>query len=230
MNLLGRKLKHKPIRAVNLIAHSHPKLPISEQYRQIRTNIQFASIDIEIKTIAVTSPEPADGKSTISANLAIVLAQQGKPVLLVDTDLRKPSVHYTFNQSNLNGLTNVITKQISLLDAITKTYIPNLDIVTSGPIPPNPSELLNSKKMEDLIDELRGMYEYVIFDTPPILAVTDSQIITKKCDGAVMVVASRKTHREDALKAKVLLEKTQSQLLGVVVNGVIPAKNRYYYE
>jgi capsular exopolysaccharide synthesis family protein len=230
VKLLSPKLKQKMNRTVNLIAHSNPKLPISEQYRQIRTNIQFSSVDKEVKTILVTSPEPSDGKSTIAANLAIVLAQQGKPVLLVDTDLRKPTVHFTFNHNNLNGMTSVLTKKILLHDAITKTDIPNLEILTSGPIPPNPSELLISKTMEKIIEELRDMFEYVIFDTPPVLAVTDSQIIAKKCDGIVMVVASGKTHREQAYKAKVLLEKTKTQLLGVVVNGVIANKDQYYYE
>jgi capsular exopolysaccharide synthesis family protein len=225
---LSRRLKYKDRKTVPLIAHSHPKLPISEQYRSIRTNIQFSSVDKKIKSIIVTSPEPSDGKSTTAANLAIVLAQQGKHVLLVDTDLRKPSVHYTFNVSNMEGLTSVLTKRITLYEGITKTKIPHLDILTSGPIPPNPSELLDSKAMETMIEELKNRFDYIVFDTPPVLAVTDPQIMASKCDGIVMVVASGKTKKDRALKAKELLEKAQSQFLGVVVNGVESTNNEYY--
>lgn len=126
----------------------HPYLPITEQYRLIRTNILFSSVDKEIKTILITSPDPAEGKSTTSANLAIVLAQQGKNVLLVDADLRKASVHYSFNISNMNGLTNILTRMTTTSETISKTHIPNLEVLPSGPIPPNPSELLNSDTME----------------------------------------------------------------------------------
>ena len=185
-------------------------------------------MDKEIKSIVVTSPEPSDGKSTTAANLAIVLAQQGKHVLLVDTDLRKPSVHYTFNVSNMEGLTSVLTKGITLYEGITKTKIPNLDILTSGPIPPNPSELLDSKAMETMIEELKNRFDYIVFDTPPVLAVTDPQIMASKCDGIVMVVASGKTKKDRAVKAKELLEKAKSHFLGVIVNGVESKKNEYY--
>ncbi|MGX6446054.1 CpsD/CapB family tyrosine-protein kinase [Neobacillus sp. K501] len=217
---MKRKVKFNRKRAVHLIAQSNPKLPISEQFRQIRTNILFSSADKEIKTIVVTSPEPSDGKSTIAANLAIVLAQQGKSVLLVDSDLRKPSVHYTFNKNNIDGLTSVLAKKSNLDTAISLTHVPNLKILTSGPVPPNPSELLNSKALEKVLDQLKDSFKYVIFDTPPILAVTDSQIIAKKCDGVVLVVSSGKTFRDQAMKAKELMEKTKTQMLGVVVNGV----------
>ena len=225
---MSRRLKNKDRKTVHLIAHSHPKLPISEQFRSIRTNIQFSSVDKEIKSIVVTSPEPSDGKSTTAANLAIVLAQQGKHVLLVDTDLRKPSVHYTFNVSNMDGLTSVLTKGITLSEGISKTKVPNLDILTSGPIPPNPSELLDSKAMETMTEELKSMFDYIVFDTPPVLAVTDPQIMANKCDGIVMVVASGKTKKDRAVKAKELMEKAKSQFLGVIVNGVESKKSEYY--
>lgn len=225
---MTRKLKNEDKKAVNLIAHSNPKSPISEQYRLIRTNIRFASVDKEIKSIMVTSPEPSDGKSVTTANLAIVLAQQEKKVLIVDADLRKPSAHYLFNVSNNNGLTSLLTKKDSVEEVISKTYIPNLNILTSGPIPPNPSELLDSKAMETILEELKEMFEYVLFDTPPVLAVSDAQVLANKCDGVIMVVASGKTHRERAVKAKELLEKTNGQLLGVVVNGVESTFGGYY--
>ncbi|PEQ95989.1 capsular biosynthesis protein [Bacillus sp. AFS006103] len=215
-------------RPIQLITHENPQSPITEQYRQIRNNIRFASVDKEIKTIVVTSPEPSDGKSTTAANLAIILAQQEKRVILVDADLRRPSIHYAFSVSNLGGLTSVLTWQKSLKTEITTTQVPNLDILTCGPVPPNPSELLNSKAMERVIEELKESYEYVVFDTPPILAVTDSQIMANKCDGVVLVVCSRKTKNYKGLYAKELLEKANSHLLGVVVNGVKVKRNWYY--
>lgn len=222
-----RKLKKKN-KAVQLIAHYQPTSPITEQYRLIKNNIHFSSVDQEIKSIVVTSPEPSDGKSTIAANLAIVLAQQGKPVLLVDADLRKPTVHYTFNDSNREGLTSVLTKKVYLYQATTKTQIPNLDILTSGPIPPNPSELLNSNSMEKIMGEMNDMYEYVVFDSPPVLVVTDPQILANKCDGVVLVVASGNTQKDYAMKAKDLLVKANAKLLGVVLNGVKLTKTKYY--
>ena len=230
MKLLKRRPRNNNRRTVQLIAHSNPKLPITEQYRQIRTNIQFSSVDKEIKSIMVTSPEPGDGKSTTAANLAIVLAQQGKSVLLVDTDLRRPSVHYAFNISNLNGLTRVLTRDINLEDAICKTYVHNLEILTCGPIPPNPSELLSSKAMDNVMEELNGKFDIVVYDTPPVLAVTDPQILANKCDGVVMVVASGKTLKDHAIKAKELLESAKCRLIGVVLNGIETSKRAYYKE
>ncbi|MBK5484119.1 CpsD/CapB family tyrosine-protein kinase [Peribacillus sp. TH16] len=222
-------LRGKDEKQVNLIAQTNPKSPITEQYRLIRTNIQFSSVDKEIKTIVVTSAEPNDGKSTTAANLAIVLAQEEKKVLLVDADLRKPSIHYAFNLSNIHGLTSVLTKKIDLRKTISNSNVSNLDVLTSGPIPPNPSELLNSKAIETAINELKGIYDYIIFDTPPVLVVTDSQIVANKCDGVIMVVASGKTNKQSAVKAKELIEKTNTALLGVVLNGIESNTSNYYY-
>lgn len=220
--------KNKVKRKNLLIAHNNPKSYITEQFRLIRNNIHFSSVDKEIKLIVVTSPDPSDGKSTTAANLAIVLAQQGKQVLLIDADLRKPSIHYIFRVSNIDGLTSVITKEASLEMAISRTQIPDLDILTSGPLPPNPSELLNTKMMELVMEEIKLRYDYVIFDTPPVLSVTDSQILANKSDGVVMVVASGKTDRVRAMKAKELLQQANSQLLGVVLNGARSVENEYY--
>nr|WP_207205194.1 CpsD/CapB family tyrosine-protein kinase [Peribacillus sp. TH16] len=222
-------MRGKDEKQVNLIAQTNPKSPITEQYRLIRTNIQFSSVDKEIKTIVVTSAEPNDGKSTTAANLAIVLAQEEKKVLLVDADLRKPSIHYAFNLSNIHGLTSVLTKKIDLRKTISNSNVSNLDVLTSGPIPPNPSELLNSKAIETAINELKGIYDYIIFDTPPVLVVTDSQIVANKCDGVIMVVASGKTNKQSAVKAKELIEKTNTALLGVVLNGIESNTSNYYY-
>lgn len=221
------KIKNKSL--INLIAHNNPKSPITEQYRLIRTNIEFTAVDKTIKSIVVTSPVPADGKSTTASNLAIVLAQQGNQVLLVDADLRKPSIHHAFRVNNIHGLTSVLTKKYSLEESILKTPVLNLSILTSGPIPPSPSELLNSKTMEFTIQEMNSKFDYIIFDTPPVLAVTDSQVLANKCDGIVMVVASGKTNKEEAIKAKNLLNNTQAHLLGAVLNGTELKADTYNY-
>ena len=222
-------MRSKDKKQVNLIAQHNPKSPITEQYRLIRTNIQFASVDEDIQTIVVTSAEPNDGKSTTSANLAIVLAQEEKKVLLVDADLRKPSVHYAFSLSNIQGLTSILTKKMSIEKAVMKTDVLNLEILTSGPIPPNPSELLNSRAIESTIHDLKEMYDYIIFDTPPVLVVPDSQIVANKCDGVIMVVSSGKTNKQSAVKAKELLTKANTTVLGVVLNGVETDNSNYYY-
>ncbi|EIT83969.1 capsular polysaccharide biosynthesis [Fictibacillus macauensis ZFHKF-1] len=212
-----------------LIAHNNPKSPISERYRAIRTNIQFASIDVPHKTILVTSAGQAEGKSTTVANLAVVMAQEGKRVLLIDGDLRKPTVHYTFQLSNLKGVTNVLMKQIELKDAIQYTNVEHLFVLTSGSTPPNPSELLNSKAMETLISEVAEQFDYVLFDSPPLLYVTDAQVLANRCSGVVLVATSGQTEREEARKAKELLENASAVILGVVLNGKEVKRDELYY-
>jgi capsular exopolysaccharide synthesis family protein len=205
------------------------KSPISEQYRTIRTNIQYSSVDQEVKTLMVSSSGPSEGKSTTVANLAVVFAQQGKKVLLVDADLRKPTVHYTFNQTNTFGLTSVLTKQMKLEKAILDTQAKNLFILTSGPIPPNPAELLSSRAMEQFFQEAQDLFDIILFDTPPLLAVTDAQIIANKCDGTILVVSSGNAEKEQVLKAKELLDSAQGKLLGVVLNNKKIQNSNYYY-
>ena len=213
----------------SLITHINPKSPISEQYRTIRTNIQFASIDKEIKTLMVTSSGPGEGKSTTVANLAVVLAQQGKKVLLIDGDLRKPTVHYTFKVSNIYGVTNVLTRQTSLQDAVVTTTIPDVYVLPSGPVPPNPSELIDSKSMDQLIEEASTIYDYVLFDTPPIMAVTDGQLLAHRVDGVILVISSGKTEIEAAVKSKELLEHANAKILGTVLNAKEVKNDNYYY-
>ncbi|SCC29851.1 capsular exopolysaccharide family [Fictibacillus enclensis] len=228
---MSRKMRKtiKDLTQRSLITHNNPKSPISEQYRTIRTNIQFSSIDTHYQSIMVTSSSPGEGKSTTVANLAVVLAQQGKSVLLIDGDLRKPTVHYTFKVSNIQGITNVLTRQISLEDAAVQTSVEDLSVLPSGPIPPNPSELLNSKSMEMLVEEAKSKYDYVLFDTPPVLAVTDAQILANRCDGVVLVTSSGKTEKEAAIKAKELLDNANAKILGVVLNQKEMNENSYYY-
>ncbi|KOO50437.1 CpsD/CapB family tyrosine-protein kinase [Priestia koreensis] len=213
----------------NLIAHLKPKSTISEQYRTIRTNIQFSNVDQKLRSIVVTSSVPGEGKSTTIANLATVFAQQDKRVLLIDGDLRKPTAHYTFRLENRMGLTNVLTKQTRLASAIQRSEVKNLDILTSGPIPPNPAELLASQAMANLFTELYEHYELIVFDSPPILPVTDAQILANQCDGAVLVVQSGRSDKEATQKAKELLDAAKGKLLGVVLNRKEQKASSGYY-
>ena len=230
MNQLAPKDKKKKLDSKRkLIAKLNPQSPISEQYRTIRTNIHFSAVDQEIRSIMVTSSAPGEGKSTTAANLAVVFAQQGKRVLLVDSDLRKPTVHYTFNLPNTFGLTNVLTKRMELHEAVIETDEENLYVLSSGPIPPNPAELLGSKSMTELFERFYQDFDVIIMDTPPILAVTDAQILSNSCDGTILVISSGKTETEQALKAKELLSSSSCNLLGVVLNNKKMKKNSQYY-
>ncbi|MDP1382030.1 CpsD/CapB family tyrosine-protein kinase [Priestia megaterium] len=212
-----------------LLAHNSPKDPVAEQYRTIRTNIQFSGADEDIKSLVLTSSGPSEGKSTTAANLATVYAQQGLNVLLIDGDLRKPTAHYTFRLENHTGLTNVLTRQSSLGQAVQSTEVPNLYVLTSGPIPPNPSELLASKQMGEVLGEMKEQFDMVIFDTPPILAVADAQILANQVDASLLIVSSSKTEKDAALKAKELLTQAKSKLLGAVLNNRKMEEGNYYY-
>lgn len=212
-----------------LITRSNSRSPISEQYRTIRTNIEYSSVEEEISSIVVTSSGPGEGKSTTIANLAVVFAQQGKKVLLVDADMRKPTVHYTFQVKNNFGLTNILTKQRKLAETVQPTDEENLFILTSGPIPPNPAEILGSKLMGELLKEAHEQFDLVLLDTPPVLAVTDAQILANKCSGTILVVSSGKTEVEAAVKAKELLVNSKAKLLGVVLNNKKAKESQYYY-
>lgn len=214
----------------NLIAWQDPKSPITEAYRTLRTNIQFSSIDRQLKSIMVTSTGPSEGKSTTIANLATVFAQSDKKTVIIDADLRKPTVHYTFDLVNRSGLSTYLAGQDPLEQVIQKTEIPNLDVICSGPIPPNPAELLNSKAMTRFIQEISEMYDQVLFDTPPVIAVTDAQLLATKVDGVLLVVSSGNTNKDIALKAKQQLEHVKANILGVVLNNKqIKGDNYYYY-
>ncbi|CEN27310.1 Tyrosine-protein kinase YwqD [Lactococcus piscium MKFS47] len=213
-----------------LITSLNPKSPISEQYRTIRTTIDFKMLDQGLKSFLVASSEAAAGKSTTIANLAVVFAQQGKKVLLIDADVRKPSVHLTFKLQNRIGLTNVLTRLISVNDAIQGTRISeNLSIISSGPIPPNPSELLSSSAMQNLIDSASKNFDIVLIDTAPLSAVTDAQILSRYVGGAVIVAHANQTKKESLSKTKKLLEQVNANILGVVLHGIELSDTAYYY-
>ncbi|MBM7029251.1 CpsD/CapB family tyrosine-protein kinase [Bacillus velezensis] len=212
----------------SVIAMTEPKSINSEQYRTIRTNIEFSSVDTEVKSLLITSAGPEEGKSTTAANLAVVFAQQGKKVLLIDADLRKPTVHFTFKLDNGTGLTSLLLKQMPFQKAVLPADEANLDILTSGPIPPNPAELLSTGAMKDLLSEAGAVYDKVILDTPPVLAVADTKILGSYTDGAIMVISSGKTDKEKAAKAKEALDYCPCKLLGAVMNGKKQTKHSDY--
>lgn len=213
----------------HIITMLNPRSPISEQFRTVRTNLQYASINNSLKKILVTSPGPSEGKTSTSTNLAVVFAQQGKNVLLIDADMRNPSLHYIFRSDNMTGLNNVLIEESSLEESICKTEVDHLDLLNCGPIPPNPAELLSSTAMEKLVEDASELYDMIIFDTPPVLAVTDAQILADYCDGALLVVRSKQTEYGAAKKARDLLMPARAKLLGVVINDSTQKKTNYYY-
>lgn len=203
-----------------LIVKENPKSPISEAYRTIRTNIQFTSVDDEIKIITATSAMAGEGKTTTIANLATAFAQTGKKVILVDADLRKPNVHRLFNLANLRGLSNAVIHEQDLETLITKTEVDNLVILPAGPVPPNPSELLGSKSMKDIISKLSKEYDYVFIDAPPVAIVTDAAIIANMSDGVMIVAVAGKTEIKNLQYAKKLLNNANANILGVIINKI----------
>lgn len=210
------------------IVEKQPKSIAAESYRTLRTNIQYSSFDKEYKVIMVTSSEPGEGKSTTAGNLALCLAQGDKKVILVDCDLRKPSLHKKFKVSNIIGLSDVIIGKEELVTAIHR-YNKNLVILTSGKIPPNPSEMLSSKTMTGLLEELKNNFDYIILDTPPVQAVTDSQILSTKADGTIIVVKAERTKKDSVENSINLLKKVNANIIGTVLNGVDNSRNKYYY-
>lgn len=217
---------------INLITVKNPKAPSSEAYRTLRTNIQFSTFDKKTQVIVITSSGPGEGKSTVAANLAVVMAQSGSKTLLMDCDQRKPRVHKIFNLSNQKGLSNFLAGDANFEDSFHKTKIEDLDIMTAGVRPPNPSELLGSKKMGEFINSLREKYDFIILDTPPVLMVTDAQLLSRCSDGSLLVVSSGEAQREGAMKAKDLLEQVNTKILGVVLNKVQESSRSnygYYY-
>ncbi len=223
------KKNHKHSQKRWLITEIDAKSPVSEQYRTIRTNIQYSGVDQLFKTIMVSSALPEEGKSTTASNLAVVFAQQGKRVLLVDADMRKPTQYYTFNTQNLVGLTNVLTRQTNLTEAMVKTKLDNLYVLPSGPIPPNPAELLGSESMLDFVELATKDFDLVLFDTPPLLAVADAQILANICQGSILVYKSGKTKIDKVAKAKDMLVAAKGKLLGGILNNKKMEKSNYYY-
>lgn len=214
---------------IDFITHYDSRSPVSEAYRAIRTNLQFAGAGKQLKTLVFTSAIPGEGKSTTVANLAIAMGQDDKHILLVDCDMRKPVVHRRFGLLN-RGLSNCFAEDLPLKEVIQADVFPNLDVVTSGPVPPNPAELLGSKKMEALLQEAAEVYDYVFLDMPPVLAVTDAALMSSRVDGTVIILGSGDIGPDEGKQAKELLEKVHANILGVILNKVPQHhKSGYYY-
>ena len=217
-----------------IISIKNPKSPIAEAYRGIRTSIEFSNLDKNLQVITVTSSMQNEGKSTVLANLAVSFANLDKKVLIMEGDLRNPSVHRMFNISNIKGLTDILLQNKVFADCVHCTDVKNLHVLTCGAIPPNPSEMLSSKKIRDFIESLREYYDYIFIDAPPIGIVTDAGIISTYTDGCIFVVGAGEADIEMAKVSKERLEKVGANILGVVLNkfessGASGYYN-YYYE
>jgi capsular exopolysaccharide synthesis family protein len=210
------------------IVEDKPKSIVAESYRTLRTNIQYSSFDKKIKTIVVTSAEMAEGKSTVAGNIALTFAQNERKVILVDCDLRKPSVHKNFKTSNLIGVSEILIGKVTCEEAVQKRNS-NFYFLTSGKLPPNPSEMLASSAMTILIQKLKERYDIVLLDTAPLKAVTDAQILSTKVDGTILVVRAGKTRIDDVVEAKNLLQKVDANIIGTVLNGIENTRGKYYY-
>lgn len=213
----------------NIITYSSPKDPVSEAFRNMRTNVTFSDVDGELKVITVTSSGKSEGKSTIMANYAVALAQSNKKVLIIDCDLRRPRLHKLFETSNKIGLTNILVRECEVADTIQKTPVENLHLMASGPIPPNPSEILASKRMIDLISLLKKAYDYILIDTPPVGVVTDAAVLSNVTDGYILVVALSVSNKDGVKMAVESLANVSGRIIGVVANNIPQNKRSGYY-
>lgn len=215
--------------SAQLVALTDPRSPASEAYRTLRTNIKFLSADSPLRTLTITSAGPEEGKSTTIANLAVSFAQSGKKVLVVDTDMRKPTIHSVFGLPNTDGVSSVLTGERTLDECLRHTGQEGLLVLTCGPLPPNPAELLESQRMLNLIEELKGRFDLVLFDAPPIIAVTDASILASRVDGLLLLLGINKVTRKAARHALQLLGRAKVKVWGSVVRGVRPDNDGYYY-
>lgn len=214
-----------------LVVDKKPHAAVSEQFRTIRTNIMYSSIKTEIRSVLFTSDLSGAGKSTVAANMAVAYAQAGKKTLLFDADLRRPTSHHTFGVSNQSGLSSLIVNDLPLDEVIKKTEFDMLDLMTSGPIPPNPAELLSASKLDAIMVRLKTIYDMVIIDSPPILSVTDAQLLSKSASGVILVTNVEKNNRDRLNEAKDLLDKAGANIIGVVLNKRAEkhAQDYHYY-
>jgi tyrosine-protein kinase Etk/Wzc len=214
-----------------MITRFSPKSPISEAYRSLRTNIQFADIDNPKRVILMSSSATKEGKSTTCVNLAITFAQMGSRVLLVDSDLRRPTLHNFFGVDKMYGLTNLLIGSLGFNEVVKRTEVENLDLITAGDIPPNPAEMVASERMKHFLEEARQRYDVVLLDSPPVVAVTDAAILTTRADATILVVSSGMTGRGELKRAINLINGVGSKVLGVVMNGLDIKKmyGSYYY-
>ena len=226
--------KEKAKRTVNvdsnkLVAYHRPKSPVSEIYRTIRTNIQFSSFDKDLKTLSVTSSVEGEGKSTTLANLAVTLAQQGNRVLMVDADLRRPKLHRIFDVLNSQGLTELLVKSLDPDALVQKTFVEGISVLPTGQIPPNPAELLGSRRMKHFLERVKAEYDYVLVDIPPVCVVTDGLLIANQLDAVILLCSSGHVSIDEAKRGTELLKNAKANVLGVVLNNVSSDQQQTYY-
>lgn len=213
-----------------VITHLDPGAAASEAFRVLRTNLQFMGLDKPLKSILVTSATPGEGKTTTAVNLAVAFAQTGARVCLVDADLRRPMVAKSLGLSNWSGLTTALVNQKGLSAYVQETEVPGMSVMTSGPVPPNPSELLGTHRMTLLLRELEAEYDIVILDTPPVLVVTDAAVLGPQTGGVILVTRAGMVARQQAQRAKDALLAVKAPVLGVVL-GAVPVEggsSRFY--
>lgn len=202
----------------------------AEAFRSLRTNLQYAALGSPLRTVTVTAAGPDEGKSTVVANLAVAIAQSGTRVLAVGADLRRPSLHRAFGLDHHVGLTSVLMGRLPLEEAVQHVERWGLDVLPSGPLPPNPAELLGSRQMAALIDEMKQRWETVLLDTPPVVALSDAALLAARTDGVLLVVSAHQTPRDVVVAARRQLEQVGARILGVVINRVRPTESgRYHY-
>ncbi|SHH68115.1 polysaccharide biosynthesis tyrosine autokinase [Clostridium grantii] len=213
---------------VYLIVKSNPSSIAAEGFRTLRTNIQYSSIDKKIRTIVVTSAGQGEGKTQVSGNLALTMANLEKKTIIIDCDMRRPNVHRKFRISNEIGLSDILSEQAEF-EEVVHSYDKHLCVIPSGPMPPNPAEMLNSIKMKFFIEKLKNDFDYIILDTPPVIPVTDAQVIANEADGVILVVASNEADKDAVVRAKELLLKVRANILGVVLNKIEFSKGKGYW-
>ena len=225
------KIAHEQRKGAPLFTYTKPDANNSERIRMLRTNLEYVHVGEELTSIAVTSPIPGEGKSTVSANLAVSLGATGKKVLLIDTDLRRPTVHKTFQVSNVPGISDLILNpSLPLSDLMCYKEDLKIYILPAGVLPPNPSELLASVNMKKIMGELEKHFDYIIYDVPPINSVTDPQIIASRVVGVILVVRSGYVQKDEVRKSRTALENVEARILGCVLNDVpMDQDDKYYY-
>jgi len=208
------------------IVEKSPKSVAAEAYRSLKTNIQYSSFDKEYKTIVITSSNPGEGKSTTAGNLALTLAEGEAKVLLVDCDMRKPSMHKNFRITNTYGISDILLQKQKVMD-VAHCYNKNLSIITAGKVPPNPAEMLASKAMTAFLKEMKDHFDYIVLDTPPVQAVADAQILSTKVDGTL--VRAGVTKKDEVQNTVNTLKKVNADIIGTILHAVDNTRNKYQY-
>lgn len=203
---------------MTLVTLTDPRSPASEAYRTLRTNLSFYSLDKPLRTLVITSPAAGEGKSTTIANLAVTMAQSGRRTILVDCDLRRPTLHELFDRPMSPGLTNFVMEEVSELPLL-ETGVDKLQLLTSGTKPPNPADMLGASRMDQIISQLVDRADIVLFDAPPVMAAADAAILGAKVDGILLVIQAGKTRRDQSERARELLEKAKVRIVGATLTN-----------